>query len=459
MVSFALGTDTAGSGRVPAAFNNLVGIKPTRGLLSNAGVVPACRTLDCVSVFALDLDDAADVMAVAAHFDPDDPYARPAPDHEPDAPADGPFRFGVPRSLEWFGDGESERLFEAAVTRLQGLGGEPVELDFSAFAETARLLYEGPWVAERYAAIEPFIRSQPEALLEVTRRIIAPAREASAVDAFKAQYRLADLKRRADALIAGLDCVLTPTAPTIYRIAEVEADPITLNSRLGTYTNFMNLLDLAAVAVPAGFRADGLPFGVTLFGPAFSDRRLATLAARLHRAQGLPLGATGRAMPVLADRAGGEPPAMEPGLESGAAARQTLNLVVCGAHLSGLPLNHQLTERGGRLVRATRTAPSYRLYALPGGPPHRPGLIRQAPAQSWPPAQTGAAIEVEVWSLPLAQVGGFLAGIPAPLGLGSVELADGTWEKGFICEGFAVEGARDITHLGGWRGFLASAGQ
>jgi allophanate hydrolase len=340
--------------------------------------------------------------------------------------------------LEFFGDVQSERLFGDAVTRLQRLGGEAVPLDFAPFSEAARLLYEGPWVAERFAAIEPFIQAHPDALLEVTRRIIGPAAGLRAVDAFKAQYRLAALKRRADEALLGLDCVLTPTAPTIYTIAQVAADPIGLNSRLGTYTNFMNLLDLAAVAVPAGFRADGLPFGVTLFGPAFSDRRLAALAALLHRDQGLSLGATGhRPMP--------EPEHPEADPAAGEGGR--LALAVCGAHLSGLPLNGQLTERGGRLLRATQTAPRYRFYALPGGPPHRPGLIRQG--------EGGAAIEVEVWSLPLDQVGSFLAGIPAPLGLGSVELADGTWVKGFICEGFAAEGASDITHLGGWRAFVA----
>ena len=450
LASFSLGTDTAGSGRVPAAFNNLVGIKPTRGLISTSGVVPACRTLDCVSLFALDLPDADAVMRIAAHFDPDDPYARPgAPGPSARAVGDGPFRFGVPRSLEFFGDTESQRLFEAAAARLEGLGGEAVAIDFQPFEEAARLLYEGPWVAERYAAIESFIQAHPEALLEVTRRIIAPAAEARAVDAFKAQYRLAALRRRAEVQMVGLDFVLTPTAPTIYTIAQVEADPIGLNSRLGTYTNFMNLLDLAAVAVPAGFRADGLPFGVTLFGPAFSDDRLAVFADRLHCAQGLPLGATGRPTSVAPSQGGeargsGAPAAMEP---TSAPEVPSLSLVVCGAHLSGLALNHQLAERGGRLLCATRTAPRYRLYALPGGPPHRPGLVRQG--------EGGGAIEVEVWSLPLDQVGGFLAGIPAPLGLGSVELADGSWEKGFICEGFAAEGARDITHLGGWRAFLA----
>jgi allophanate hydrolase len=438
LASFSLGTDTAGSGRVPAAFNNLVGIKPTRGLLSTAGVVPACRTLDCVSIFALGVADAQAVMAVAADFDADDPYARPAPASSAGQAPDGRFRFGVPRELECFGDEASARLFADTAARLRALGGTPVEIDFTPFAEAARLLYEGPWVAERYAAIQDFIEAEPDALLDVTRQIIAPAKEARAVDAFKAQYRLAALRRRCDAVLADLDCVLTPTAPTIYRIAEVEAEPIALNSRLGTYTNFMNLLDLAAVAVPAGFRADGLPFGVTLFGPAFSDAKLAPIADRLHRAQGLTLGATGRRADPVPEHA---PTADD-------AHPETLNIVVCGAHLSGLALNHQLTERGGRLVRAARTAPRYRFYALPGGPPHRPGLLRSPDG--------GSAIEVEVWSLPIEQVGSFLAGIPAPLGLGRVELEDGSWETGFICEGFAAEGARDISALGSWRAFCAT---
>jgi allophanate hydrolase len=428
LVSFSLGTDTAGSGRVPAAFNNLVGIKPTRGLLSTSGVLPACRTLDCVTVFALDLPDARAVMAVAEGFDAEDPYARHA---APGPGARDAFRFGIPDRLEWFGDTDAQRIFDDAVTRLEKLGGQAVTLDFAPFDEAARLLYEGPWVAERYAAIEDFIATHPEALHPVTRAIIEPGRDASAVATFKAQYRLAALRRRADALLADLDLVMTPTAPTIYRLDEVEADPVRLNSRLGHYTNFMNLLDLAAVAVPGGFGSNGLPYGVTLFGPAFSDGALSVYGQRLHESLGLPLGATGR--PLQA--------AEVPG------ASGYTKLVVCGAHMSGLPLNHQLTGREGRLLRQTRTAPCYRLYALPGGPPHRPGLVRQASG--------GAAIDVEVWELPTQHVGSFLKGIPAPLGLGTVALEDGTTETGFICEGYDIEGAEDITTLGGWRAFVA----
>jgi allophanate hydrolase len=430
-VSFSLGTDTAGSGRVPAAFNNLVGIKPTRGLLSNRGVVPACRSLDCVSVLALDLADARTVLAVLAAYDPQDPYARPA---QPGPAPRRAFRFGVPEQLEFLGEAQWEGLYQAAVQRLERLGGQAVTIDFEPFLAAARLLYEGPWVAERYAAIQPFIESRPEALHPVTRAVIQPAVRVTAVQGFKAAYRLQALKRQADAVLADLDLVLTPTAPTIFTIAQVEEDPIRLNSWLGLYTNFMNLLDLAAIAVPAGFDSRGLPFGVTLFGPAFSDQALTGYAERLHRAAGLPLGATGRSAQSrpLAESVSPEP---------------MLRLAVCGAHLSGLPLNHQLTQRGGRLLGATRTAPRYRLYALPGGPPQRPGLVRQA--------EGGAAVEVEVWELPEAQFGSFMRAIPAPLGIGSLELQDGSWAKGFICEGHATAGARDITHLGGWRAFVA----
>lgn len=434
LVSFSLGTDTAGSGRVPAAFNNLVGIKPTRGLLSARGVVPACRTLDTISIFALDMVDAQAVLGVAGVYDPADAYARPA---EPGPAPKARFRFGVPRQLEFFGDSECERLFGESVERFRALGGEAVEIDFEPFLAAARLLYEGPWVAERYAAIQPFIEAQPEALFPVTRQIIEPGIRASAVAAFQAQYQLAERKRECDGLLAGLDFVLTPTAGTLYTLAELEAEPIRLNSNLGHYTNFMNLLDYAAVAVPAGFGDNGLPHGVTLFGPAFADAALADYGDRLQRALGLPLGATGHALPdatLLADT-----PPVEP----------TMRLVVCGAHLSGLPLNHQLTERGGRLIKATHSAPVYRLYALPGGPPKRPGMIRVA--------EGGGAITVEVWELPMKHVGSFLAGIPAPLGLGRVELADGSWETGFICEGFAAGGADNITALGSWRAYLQGA--
>jgi len=431
-VSFALGTDTAGSGRVPAAFNNVVGLKPTRGLLSNAGVVPACRTLDCVSIFALTTSDAQAVLNVVAGFDPADPYSRHA------CPARSAFaacfRFGVPppRQLEFFGDRDYASLFDATVTRLQTLGGEPIEIDFAPFLETARLLYEGPWLAERYAAIRDFIERQGQALYPVTRVIIEQGRAPSAVETFEAMYRLAALRRAIEPILAGVDMIVTPTAGTIYRVAELKAEPIRLNANLGYYTHFTNLLDLAAVALPAGFTNTGLPFGVTLFADAFSEHGLLAVAARLEAALRLSLGATGRPQPAI------EPmTALPPGYTT---------VAVCGAHMSGLPLNHQIAERGGFLLEATRTAPLYRFYVLTGVAPVRPGLVRVV--------DRGASIDVEVWALPLAHYGGFVAGIPAPLGIGSVELADGRTVQGFVCEAYAVSGAADITHLGGWRRFL-----
>ena len=436
-VSFSLGTDTAGSGRVPAGFNNLVGVKPTRGLLSASGVVPACRTLDTVSIFALDVADALRVLDVVAKYDPEDAYARP--DQVPQQglagiPENG-FRFGVPASgqLAFFGDDDYATLFAAALERLRSLGGTAVEIDFLPFLETARLLYEGPWVAERYAAIRGFFDAQPEALFDVTREIIGGGREPRAVEAFEAQYRLQVLRSKTAVVWDQVDLVLTPTAGTLPTLAAVQAEPVRVNSQLGYYTNFMNLLDLCAIAVPAGFRADGLPFGVTLFAPAFRDRDLLPIADKLHRAGGLPLGAVGqpqRDRPVVA--AGG---------------RHQVAVAVCGAHMSGLPLNHQLTDRRARLLRATRTAPEYRFYALPGGPPERPGLVRVESG--------GAAIDVEVWAVPVDRFGSFVAGIPAPLGIGRVRLEDGTEVPGFLCESVAVPDAREITHLGSWRRFLA----
>jgi allophanate hydrolase len=431
LVSFSLGTDTAGSGRVPAAFNNLLGVKPTRGLLSARGVVPACQSLDCVSVFALDAADAASVMDIAAGYDAEDPYAREA---APTAAPVAGFVVGIPSKLETAGDPETEAAFARAVGALAAAGASVREVDLAPMLAAARLLYEGPWVAERYAAIEAFIAARPDALHPVTRAIIEPAARRTAVECFAAQHRLQALKREADAVLAGVDCIMTPTAPTIFRIDDEQREPLALNSTLGHYTNFMNLLDYAAVAVPAGFGVNGMPYGVTLFGPAFSDAALLAYADRLHRQLAIPVGMTARLPAPL----------------SAAVPDDAIELCVCGAHLSGLPLNGELTARGAKLVAATRTAPVYRFYALPGGPPYRPGLVRVASG--------GAAIEVEVWRLPTAAVGGFLAGIPSPLAIGSVELASGARVKGFLCEAVAVEAAEDVTHLGGWRAVLEAKG-
>ncbi|MET0052572.1 MAG: allophanate hydrolase [Candidatus Thiodiazotropha sp.] len=437
-VSFSLGTDTAGSGRVPAAFNNLVGLKPTRGLLSTRGVVPACRTLDAVSIFALDSRDAARVFQVAATYDEVDAYARPS---QPPLLGQGivetGFHFGVPADsqLEFFGDSESERIFRGAIEGLKALGGEPMQIDFTPFLEAARLLYEGPWVAERYLAAEALLKAKPEALLEVTRTIIGGGAKGTAAEAFSAQYRLAELRRVTERVWDQVAFVVTPTAGTIYSVDQLAADPIRLNSNLGTYTNFMNLLDLAAVAVPGGFRDDGLPNGVTLFAPAFTDPALLGVASRLQGRLVDTLGATGlplQASPVAAPSRSGHVP-----------------VAVCGAHMEGLPLNHQLRERGGRLLSKTTTSADYRLYLLPGGPPYRPGLVR---------SDDGAAVELEVWELPLINLGDFLEQIPAPLGLGRVELADGSRVTGFLCESYILGESRDITRFGGWRRFWAEGG-
>jgi allophanate hydrolase len=440
LVSFSLGTDTAGSGRVPAAFNNIVGHKPTRGLLSSRGVVPACRSLDCVSIFALTAADAATVLRSAATFDAADPFSRRAPAGDAHAPAGfAGLRFGVPRrdQLEFFGNRDAAELFDAAVSRLVALGGMRFEIDFEPFLTAARLLYDGPWVAERYLAIRDFFERRPDALHPATRAIIGGALKYSAIDAFDAYYRLKALRRATAPVWDTVDVVATPTAGTIYRIAEVEAEPIRLNSNLGYYTNFMNLLDLCAIAVPAGFQHNGLPFGITLIAPPFRDAALCAVGDAAHRAAVTTMGATRRELP--APRPIG---AIAPG-----DAVRSIRVAVCGAHMSGLPLNHQLTERGARLVRVCRTSPHYRLYALTDFVPPRPGMVR---------AIHGGAIEVEVWELPMERFGGFVDSIPAPLGIGTITLEDGREVRGFLCEAYAVHGARDITELGSWRAFVGS---
>jgi len=434
LASFSLGTDTAGSGRVPAAFNNLIGHKPSCGALSTRGVVPACRSLDAVSIFTLTAEDAERVLAVAAGFDADDEYSRPLAPYGFDFGRAENFTFGMPmaKDLEFFGNREAARLFGEAVERLKTLGGTPVEIDLAPFLDTARLLYGGPWVAERYLAIRDFFDAQPDKVFPPVREIIAGGRATSAADTFAHLYKLRAAKRVCDAVWNDIDVMLTPTAGTIYRVDAMEADPIRLNANLGYYTNFMNLLDLAATAVPAGFQNDGLPFGVTLIAPPHQDGPLLHLASRMQQALGGKLGATDHALP---------PAAKLTLLPDG-----QVRVAVVGAHLSGLPLNHQLTERSARLVSATQTAPKYRFYALPDG--KRPGLIKVAAG--------GASIACEVWEMPARQFGSFVAGIPAPLGIGKLELDDGSVVNGFICEGLGVADAKDITACGGWRAWLAA---
>ena len=440
LVSFSLGTDTAGSGRVPAAFNNLIGLKPTRGSLSASGVVPACRSLDCVSVFTLTVGDARQVFEAARGFDASDPYSRHSAGEDAPAPwLGGPFRFGIPQFDQWefFGDDEARRLYEASIQALESLGGVAVPFDFRPFQEVAALLYSGPWVAERQAALGDFLAAHADDVHPVVRGIIAGGAKFNAAAGFLAQYRLEELRRQTDRVWQDADLLLLPTTATTYTLAEVEAEPIRLNTNLGHYTNFVNLLDLVAVALPAGFRPNGLPFGVSLIGPAHTDLALLSIADRLHRHSGGTLG--GLTTP-LALSASLPLPAAPPGCAL---------LAVVGAHLSGQPLNRQLTERGARLVATTKTASGYRLYALADTTPAKPGLVRA-------PSFDGPGIELEVWAVPTSGFGGFVAAIPAPLGIGSVELADGSTVKGFICEPFAVEAAAEITQGGGWRAYLAS---
>jgi allophanate hydrolase len=433
LASFSLGTDTAGSGRVPAAFNNIVGLKPSNGRLSTCGVVPACRSLDCVSVFALTSEDAAAVLDAAEGYDAADPYSRKVGDRGLNG-----WRVGVPRrdQLQFFGDAEYARLFDAAVSRLESLGGDVKEIDFDPFLEAARLLYEGPWIAERYAAVGSFIDAHPREVHPITRQIIEAGKRPTAAAVFEGEYTRKRLLRQTEPAWSQVDFVATPTAGTIYRLAELEADPLRPNANLGYYTNFMNLFDLSGVAVPAGFRADGLPFGITLVGPRGADRDLLHIAGQVQRASVTTLGALKAPLP--------EPPVLLTRLRDG-----YLPLAVCGAHMQGLQLNHQLRDRGGYLLETTTTAPGYRLFALPGGPPHRPGMMRVL--------KDGARIKLEVWALPTEQVGSFIAAIPAPLGVGKIELDSGALVTGFLCEGYASEGAADITSYGGWRDYVKAA--
>lgn len=421
LADFALGTDTAGSGRVPAAFNGLVGLKPTRGRWSTTGLVPACRSLDCVTVLAKTAADAAAVDAVAAGFDRSDPYSRPdrlAP------PLPAAFRFGAPCAAQLDLAGDAAGFYADAVARLEAVGGRRVEVDIAPLLEAAGLLYAGPWIAERAAALEAFIRSRPQAVHPVVGAIVRAGFGVSGIEAFRGQYELQRLARESAPIWEAVDTLLLPTAPAIYRIDDVLAEPFGLNSALGRFTNFANLLDLSAVAVPAGFRANGTGFGVTLVAGAFQDAALLDLAARLE--------------PTAPP-----PPALDVGRRAAG-----VQLAVVGAHLDGMPLNWQLASRGARLVETTRTAPVYRLYEIANSAPPKPALVHAG--------ATGAPIEVEVYELDAEAFGSFVAEVPAPLAIGSVELATGRIVKGFVAEPRALEGAREITSFGGWRKFMAS---
>jgi allophanate hydrolase len=437
LVPFALGTDTAGSGRVPASLNNVVGLKPSLGAVSTVGLVPACRTLDCPSVFALTVDDAWAALAVMAGPDIADPYIRDRPIGSlfPMPPG---LRIGVPLKGQrvFFQDQVSAAQFDDAIERFESLGTTIEEIDIEPFYETARLLYEGPWVAERYHVVRKMIASSPQSMHPVTREIMLEGARPSAVDAFAAFYRLEDLRRVRDHIFRQIDVLLVPTAPTVYTVEQVLANPVQLNSRLGTYTNFVNLLDLCGLALPSGMRPDGIPFGVTLLAPGGHDAMLSSLGRVFHADTRLPMGALDLPQPPL-------------GALAAAPAAGEIAICVVGAHMSGMALNGELKALGGRFLEAAATVPDYRLFALSLAHPPRPGMLRVASG--------GASIELEVWALPAEGFGRFVAAVPSPLSIGTVRLSDGRSVKGFLVEADGVSGAKDISHFGGWRAFMAQS--
>lgn len=425
IAAFSLGTDTAGSGRVPAAAQNLVGLKPTVGLIPTRGSVPACRSLDCISIFARSVAEASSVLAIAAGPDAEDPYSRAAPPSWRAMEAAPPaLRLAVPEAAQLvFDTADDAALFAGAVARAEAMGAAVTRVDIAPFLAVAKRLYDGAWVAERTSAVREMVLEKPGSLHPVTRGILESGLDRRTVDAFDDFHAAAEARLLARKLFADCDALLLPTCPGVPTVATLLAEPVAANSRLGVYTNFVNLCDLAALAIPSGFRADGVPAGVTLVGPAFSDGRLAGIGAAMHAAAGL-----------------GAPSAPPPA----ALGTEELALFCIGAHMSGLPLNGQVRGFGGRFLRAARTAPAYRLFDLG----NRPGMIRAASG--------GASILGELWALPAAQIGPFLAAIPPPLGFGRVTLADGETALGFLAESEGVAAAPEITERGGWRAHLAA---
>ncbi len=445
LVPFALGTDTAGSGRIPAALGNIVGCKPTLGLVSTVGVVPACRSLDCVSVFALTAHDAALVLGVLDHPDADDIYSRPPAvrRQRPDRPVTEVV-IGIPDdSVLATCDVAIADAFSRHVDELRKLGVGVQHVDLGAFLAAGALLYDGPWIAERHAAVGRFIEQHPGDIHPITRSIISDASRFDASDAFTAEYRRRQIARATAATWLGLDVIVVPSVPMIPTLEMVAADPIGVNARLGQFSTFVNLLDLCAVAVPGGRLPSGLPVGFTLIAPALSDRLLLSIAHQYQSMVDRPLGALDVHLDVHLEM-------VDVAASTAAAPPATVPLAVVGAHLSGQPLNDQLVSRGATLAARTTTSARYRLVALAGTVPPKPGLFRVAADEQ----RHGAPIEVEVWDVPVAEFGSFVAGVPAPLAIGTLELADGAWVSGFVCEPIGLDGAEDITEFGGWRAYL-----
>lgn len=430
VVPFALGTDTAGSGRVPAALNNLVGVKPTVGAWSTSGVVPACRSLDTASVFAQGLRDAALAFNVGIEHDELNPYARAFPERPLTAFPRRPV-IGVPTSLEFFGDDENAALFAHFVEQCAAQGCEIRKVDCSSLFRLAKLLYEGPWVAERRWAVDAQLKAHGVDSLDPTvAKIVTGGESVTGVDAFDKEYARQEIKKQANKLMASLDALLMPTCPLNPRVDEVQAEPIAVNSKQGYYTNFVNLADFAALAVPSGWRKDGLPVGATFLGPAFTDFALLDVASRvLHERKVAKTDRTTTTEDKLV------PLGLQP---------RTLPLAVVGAHLSGMPLNWQLRKARASLKSRCVTSPNYRLFALETTPP-KPGIKRDT--------ANGRELEIEVWDVPYDTFGEFVANIPAPLGIGKLELASGEWVTGFIWDGTGEN--REITEFGGWRKYIA----
>lgn len=435
-VDFSLGTDTAGSGRIPAGLNNIVGLKPSRGLISTHGVLPAARSVDCVSIFARDVQTAWRVLTHAMGYDEQDPYSRQL--ELCTRPIPRQFTFGVPDALEWYGDRLAQRAFAEAIGHMERLGGKAVSIDYQPLSEAASLLYGSALLAERLEAIGAFFKANPQAVIEPVKSLLSPGFDFSGVDVFHALTKLRRLSQQAAGMWRQIDVLLVPTAPTIYRIDEMLSEPIELNRRLGYYTNFVNLLDYAAISVPSSMRADGLPFGVTLIGQAGSDWQLAELGYRYQQYRETTASQEPR---KVSDPA--HPPLPLPAPQS-----PLVNVAVVGAHLSGMPLNGQLTDRGATLVKTTTTASCYRLYALANTQPAKPGLVRVN--------TNGRPIEIEIWQMPVSEYGSFVAMIPSPLGIASLETREGDLVQGFVCEPAALDNAKDITDFGGWRAYMAA---
>ncbi len=436
-VSFALGTDTAGSGRVPAALNNIIGTKPSIGLLSCRGVVPACKSLDCVTFFTTTQDDADTLLDTASVYDSEDTYSRPA-DFSTRKITDN-FKIGVPRDedLEFFGNTEYLNLFKQACKQLEQAGAELVSIDLSIFLKAATLLYNGPWVAERYHAVGNFIEDSTHQCDKTVSTIIKSANTKTAIDAFDGFYKLTNFKKQCDEILAAVDSIVMPTTSNHYKISELQANPIGLNSNMGYYTNFINLLDYSALAIPAGFTSQQLPFGITLFANKLEDKLLQQISQCYLAVNNWGMGATNNPMPNISED------------EHTLSIDSYISVAVCGAHLEGMPLNHQLSERNAILLESTTTSNNYQFYALAGGPPFRPGLKR---------VDQGESILIEIWAVPEEHFGSFVAGIPAPLGIGKLETINGDWVSGFICEDYGLEGARDITAFKDWREYIKSLG-